>query len=77
MSAINNANNRILQSQIANIQLQNDISVGVLKKAQNTAKQQGQALVQLIDSAKNIANPQSPSLGAQASGLGQNFDITG
>jgi len=77
MSSINNTTNRILQSQLANVQLQNDISVGVLKKAQTAAKMEGQAVLKLIDSAINIANPQSPSLGAQASGLGQNFDVTG
>ena len=77
MSAINNTTNQLLQSQLANIQTQNEIRVGVLKKSQDAAKQEGQAVLKLLDAAINMANPKNPSLGVQASGLGKHLDMVG
>ena len=77
MSAINNTTNPLLQSQLANIQLQNAIGVSVLKKSQEAAKQEGQAVLKLLDAAINISNPDNPSLSVQASGLGHHLDVTG
>lgn len=77
MSAINNTTNQLLQSQLANIQAQNAIGVGVLKKGQDAAKQEGQAVLKMLDAAMNIANPENPSLAVKASGLGKHLDVTG
>ena len=77
MSAINNTTNQLLQSQLANIQLRNDIGISVLKKTQDAAKQEGQAVLKLLDAAINMANPENPSLAVQVSGLGQHLDVTG
>ena len=77
MSAINNTTNPLLQSQLANIQLQNDIGMTVLKKTQDAAKQEGQAVLKLLEVAINTATPENPSLAVQVSGLGQHLDVAG
>ncbi len=75
MSNISGVQSQLLQSQIASIQTKNDIGVKTLKKTQDAAELQGEAAIKLLDAATDIAK-EGPSLGALASGLGQNLDVS-
>jgi hypothetical protein len=56
---ISNAQTSLLDSVLAAQTTQQDIGVAVLKKAQDSMKQQGAALVQMLEQ----AGPQTPNAG--------------
>ena len=75
MSGISNINNSLLQSQLTNLQLRRDINVKVASKTLDAARDQGAAVLQLLDQAADLAQT-APTYGALVSGLGQNLDLT-
>ncbi|MBN1437067.1 MAG: hypothetical protein JW936_08320 [Sedimentisphaerales bacterium] len=79
---MSNVTNSLVQSQLANAALYQQINTKVAAKAMDIAKVQGEAAISLLDSAAQIAkaaNTEKPTLtlGALASGLGQNLDVCG
>ena len=79
MSSISNINSSLLQSQLENLQLRQTINVKVASKTLDVARDQGAAVLQLLDQATDLAQtaPQSAlTYGALVSGLGQNLDLT-
>ena len=74
MSAINNINQNIVQSQLAAAHTQQSIQVSVAKKSLDAARQEGAAVLKLLESATQIA-PAELTLGALVSGKGQSLDV--
>ena len=77
---ISNVNNSLVESQLASATLHQQISTRIAAKTLDVAKAQGQAAISLLDSAAQVAqsaNTEKPTLtlGALASGVGQNLDI--
>jgi hypothetical protein len=82
MSGISNVNNDLLASQLAGLQLRQAIDVQVAAKTMDIARQQGDAVLALLDSAAGAAQTMTAdqprlTLGALVSGLGQNLDVRG
>ena len=82
MDPISSVNNSLLQSQLTAAKLNVDIGYKLAAKTMDSARQQGAAVLSLLESAAEVAQSSTPSgptptLGAIASGLGQNLDITG
>jgi hypothetical protein len=82
MSGISNVNNDLLASQLASLQLRQAIDVQVAAKTMDVARQQGDAVLTLLDSAAGAAQTMAAAqprltLGALVSGLGQNLDVRG
>ena len=69
---VSSAQTNLINSALAPGQLNSDISVSVLKKALDASRQEGEAAVQLIDSA-GVAQAGDP-LVAKATGLGGLID---
>ena len=74
MSEISNVNQQIVQSQLAAAQTQQAIQVSIARKTLDTARQEGAAVLKLLESATQIA-PAEITLGAIVSGKGQNLDV--
>ena len=82
MSMIEGVNNSLLQSQLANIQLRQEIGTSIAKKTLDTARAEGDAVLSLlaeaVDFARQVNSSSRPILtvGAVVSGLGQNLDVS-
>lgn len=82
MTSINSVNNSLLQSQLSAAKLNVDISYKVAAKTLGSARNQGAAVLELLDAAADMAKSPAPAgsttvtLGAIASGLGHNLDVT-
>ncbi len=74
MSGISNVNQQIVQSQLAAAQTQQAIQVSIARKTLDAAKQEGTAVLKLLESATRIS-PADITLGAIVSGKGQNLDV--
>jgi len=81
MSMISGVNERIVQSQLANLQIRQAIDVKVAKKVLDTTEAQAATALKLLDAAAEMAKQVGTSdncvrsLGSIASGLGQNLDV--
>ena len=81
MSLINGVNGKILDSQLANLQIRQAIDVKVAKKVLDTTEAQAATALKLLDAAAEMAKQVGTSdnlartLGSIASGLGQNLDV--
>lgn len=77
MSAMDGINNSILQSQLSAMQIRQAIDVKVAAKTMDMARDQGQAVLKLLDSAMQVSNAadKTPTFGQLASGLGMNLDV--
>lgn len=79
MSAIDGVNNSLIQSQLANIQLRQEIDTKIAKKTLDMAKNQGEMVLKLLSTATDVVRQNTPAqrttLGAIVSGLGQNIDL--
>ena len=81
MSLINGVNGKILDSQLANVQIRQAIDVKVAKKVLDTTEAQAATALKLLDAAAEMAKQVGTSdnsartLGSIASGLGQNLDV--
>jgi hypothetical protein len=78
MSGISNINDSILQSQLTGLQVQQQISVKVAAKTLDVARDQGAAVLDLLDSAMQAAqadNSAPPTLGQLVTGKGMNLDV--
>ena len=79
---ISGVNNSLIQSQLAGLQLRQNLDVSVAKKTLDHARMQGDAALALLDSAVQIAqgsdtaNKPRLTIGALVSGLGQNLDCS-
>lgn len=69
------ASDNLLQSQLAAIQTREQIGYRVAAKGLDAARQQGAAVLELLDAAANLAGGGEPTLGQLVSGLGQNLDV--
>ena len=82
MSAINSVNNTFLQSQLAGTQLREQIGYKIAAKTLDAARDQGDMVLTLLDSATDVARSAhadqtaAPTYGAIVSGLGQNLDLS-
>ncbi|MCP4709079.1 MAG: hypothetical protein GY869_10670 [Planctomycetes bacterium] len=82
MSIISGVNNSLIQSQLATLQLRQNVDVGVAKKTLDHARMQGDAALALLDSAVQVAQGAEViakprlTIGALVSGLGQNLDCS-
>ena len=71
-----------MQSQLAGLELRQNLAVSVAKKSLDHARMQGDAALTLLDSAVQVAQggdaADKPRLtiGALVSGLGQNLDLS-
>jgi hypothetical protein len=54
-----------LATSLSNVQLQSSIDVAVTKKTLDIQKQQGAAIVQMLDSAKDVGKSSSTNAGVQ------------
>lgn len=78
MSGVGGISNSLIQGQLAGVRLGNEISYRVAAKTLDAARDQGAAVLQLLDAAADVGKGQgSVTLGAIASGLGQNLDVSG
>ncbi len=81
MSIVSGVNETILESQLANLQIRQAIDVQVAKKVLDTTEVQADAALKLLESVAEMAKQVGTSdnstvtLGALASGLGQNLDV--
>jgi hypothetical protein len=81
MSMINGVNEKILESQLSNVQIRQAIDVKLAKKALAVTEAQAAAALKLLDAAAEMAKEAGTSdylartLGSIASGLGQNLDV--
>ena len=80
MSSISGVNSRLVATALDQMQLQQSIDTQLAVKGLDAARQQGQAAVAMLEAAADVANAvqgQKPvlTLGALASGVGQNVDI--
>ncbi len=80
MTSINSTTQSLIQSQLANVQLREDISYRIAAKTLAAARQQGDMALNLLEAAAEIPQQSAnnpPTMGAVVSGLGQNLDISG
>jgi len=70
------AQQSLIQSSLAPAALASDITYSVAAKAMNAERQQGDAVVQLLDSAGGGSPGPGDALVAKATGLGSLLDIT-
>ena len=80
MSAISSVNNTLIQSQLAQVQLQQEIAVRIAEKSQDMAETQGEMVLTLLEQVGDMARQSSSSLqasdsAAQITGLGQSVDV--
>lgn len=81
MSMISGVNEKILESQVANLQIRQAIDVKVAKKALDATEAQADAALKLLDAAADMAKQMGtsdnsiPTLGSIVSGLGRNLDV--
>jgi hypothetical protein len=72
---MSNVNQSIVQSHLSAAQTQQSIQVSVAKKTLDAARQEGAAVLKLLESATQIA-PAEVTLGAIVSGKGQRLDVS-
>ncbi|MBN1844854.1 MAG: hypothetical protein JW810_04165 [Sedimentisphaerales bacterium] len=81
MSAISTINQRLIQSQLDQVRLQQEIDIRVAKKALDANRMQADAALALLDEAGEMARQlqasdnEAVSLGALVSGLGRQLDV--
>lgn len=81
MSMMECVNNSLLNSQLANLQLQQEINTSIAQKTLDVARAEGDAVLTLLAEAADFArqanstDPRPVTVGAVVSGLGQNLDI--
>jgi len=81
MSAIRGVNDKLLESQLANVQIRQAIDIKLAKKALDATEAQADAALKLLDAAADTAKQMGssdnsiPTLGSMVSGLGQHLDV--
>ncbi|MBN1765875.1 MAG: hypothetical protein JW860_11495 [Sedimentisphaerales bacterium] len=81
MSLISNVNNSLVQSQLESLKLRSDIDTKLAAKSLDIARDQGEAVLTLLDAAADLAKEANASQGSNitwgtiVSGLGQNIDV--
>jgi hypothetical protein len=78
MSGMSSINDSILQSQLAGLQVQQQISVKVAAKMLDITRDQGAAVLQLLDSAMQAGQTSAvsaPTMGQMVTGKGMNLDL--
>lgn len=77
MSSMDGISNSLLQSQLSAMQIRQAVDVRVAAKTMDAARDQGQAVLQLLNSAMDVSaqGNQGPTMGQVVSGLGMNLDV--